>query len=393
MPRRLATPAYRLHRPTGQAVVSFNRRDFYLGKFGTPESRAEYDRLVAEWLSNGRRLTPKATEPADDSKPARSTKPAPVFTIHELVAAYWKQHVTTYYVKDGRPTSEQDNIRQALRFVIRLYGHIAAKDFGPIALKTVRQAMIEAGRCRTLINKDIHRVRAAFRWAVGEELYPGASLANLVAVTALEKGRSAAKEQPPVSVVAEEIIERTLPHLSPQVAAMVELQLRTAARPGEIMALRPRDVDRSDPSIWVYRPESHKTEHHGKERVILIGPRGQAVLLPWLDRDPDAYCFSPYEVIAEQLAKTSPATTAKRPKPGGRYTRHSYRVAVARGCLRAGVPEWTPHQIRHTRATEIRREFDLEAAQVVLGHSKPDTTLIYAARDIERAREVMKRTG
>lgn len=50
------TPSYRLHKPTGQAVVTLNGRDRYLGKHGIPESRAEYDRLIAEWLSNGREL-------------------------------------------------------------------------------------------------------------------------------------------------------------------------------------------------------------------------------------------------------------------------------------------------------------------------------------------------
>jgi hypothetical protein len=44
------TPSYRLHKPSGQAVVTLGGRDVYLGKFETPESRAEYDRVVAEWL-------------------------------------------------------------------------------------------------------------------------------------------------------------------------------------------------------------------------------------------------------------------------------------------------------------------------------------------------------
>ena len=47
-PRKI--PAYRLHKPTGQAVVTLNGRDFYLGRHGSPASRDEYDRLIAEWL-------------------------------------------------------------------------------------------------------------------------------------------------------------------------------------------------------------------------------------------------------------------------------------------------------------------------------------------------------
>jgi hypothetical protein len=50
------TPSYCLHKSTAQAVVTFDGRDFYLGKHGTPSSLAEYGRLIAEWLANGRRL-------------------------------------------------------------------------------------------------------------------------------------------------------------------------------------------------------------------------------------------------------------------------------------------------------------------------------------------------
>ena len=338
-----------------------------------------------------------------------------------MIFAYWNRKVVPYYVKDGEPTSERDNIRQALRPLRRLYGHTPARDFGPLALKAVRRAMIDAGRCRKLINQDVHRVRAMFRRVAGEELYPGESLASLAA---LERGRSDAKDRPPVAPVAESVVLATLPHLSPTLATMVRLQLLTAARPGEVCAIRPCDVDRSG-ETWVYRPGSHKTEHHGRERIIVIGPRAREVLTPWLDRDPDAYCFSPAEVVADRgfarkpVARPKRDRQAARPKPGGRYTKNSYRVAVARACDRAfphptikkarGKPlvdaeraellawrkahRWHPHQLRHTKPTEIRRSFDTEAAQIILGHSKPDTTVIYASRDLAKAIEVMREVG
>jgi hypothetical protein len=44
-------PSYRLHKPTGQAVVTLDGHDNYLGKFDSPQSRQKYDRLIAEWLS------------------------------------------------------------------------------------------------------------------------------------------------------------------------------------------------------------------------------------------------------------------------------------------------------------------------------------------------------
>ena len=49
-------PSYREHKVTGQAVVTLHGKDFYLGRHGTKESKAELDRLIAEWLANWRHL-------------------------------------------------------------------------------------------------------------------------------------------------------------------------------------------------------------------------------------------------------------------------------------------------------------------------------------------------
>src|SRR4051812_17068228 len=73
---RFRTPSYRLHRPSGQAVVTLDSRDIYLGRYNSPESRAEYDRLIAEWLTNGRRLPGPTSESGTD------------LTINELLLAY-----------------------------------------------------------------------------------------------------------------------------------------------------------------------------------------------------------------------------------------------------------------------------------------------------------------
>ena len=58
MPTSLSSrvPSYRRHKPTNQAVVTINGQDIYLGKWNTAASKAEYDRLIAEFLANGRRL-------------------------------------------------------------------------------------------------------------------------------------------------------------------------------------------------------------------------------------------------------------------------------------------------------------------------------------------------
>ena len=54
--KRTRIPSYRPHKASGQAVVTLDGRDHYLGKHGTDASRAAYERLIATWLENGRRL-------------------------------------------------------------------------------------------------------------------------------------------------------------------------------------------------------------------------------------------------------------------------------------------------------------------------------------------------
>jgi hypothetical protein len=45
-------------------------------------------------------------------------------------------------------------------------------------------------------------------------------------------------------------------------------------RPQDVCLMRPRDIDREG-EVWIYQPESHTTEHHGRQRVIALGNRAQ----------------------------------------------------------------------------------------------------------------------
>jgi len=52
--RNNAVPSYRLHKQSGQAIVTLNGRDVLLGAHGSAASKAEYDQRIAEWIANGR---------------------------------------------------------------------------------------------------------------------------------------------------------------------------------------------------------------------------------------------------------------------------------------------------------------------------------------------------
>src|SRR5262249_49181849 len=145
-----------------------------------------------------------------------------------------------------------------------------------------------------------------FRWAAAKRLVPVAVCQLLDTVGGLRQGRSEARETLPVKPVPEAFVEATLPHLRPQTAAMVRLQLLTGMRPGEVVLMRGIDLDTSG-KVWFYRPGSdqgphgrHKNAYRGQQRVVPIGPRAQEVLRPWLRLNLHEYLFSPAEAEAQR---------------------------------------------------------------------------------------------
>ncbi len=366
-------PKYRKHRPSGKAVVTLSGRDYYLGPHGTKASKIEYDRLIGEWLANGRQL-PTIVE----SKP---------ISIVKLCSNYWV-FCRSYYVKNGKATDEQAGVKAAIRYLNQTYGKTAAIDFGPLALEAVRQQMIEAGNSRRYINQNIGRIKRMFRWAVSKELVPAKAHQRLQSVSGLKKGKSNAKETDPILPIDDSTVSATLQFLNKTVSDMVRIQRLTGCRPGEVCSMRPMEINRTG-EVWQYWPESHKMEHKERSRVVLIGPQAQAILEKYLLKPESEYCF-----LREEQ------------KP---YERSHYYQHISRACDKAFPADeevlgdalnawkkkhrWAPNRLRHSAGTDIRSKFGLEASTVVLGHSKIETTQIYAERDLEKAAKIMAEIG
>jgi integrase len=415
-------PSYCKHKASGQGVVTLDGRSYYCGPYGLKASKAKYEQLVARWIGGDLNNDPSG------------------LTVAEVAAKYWV-HVRSYYVKNGLPTFEQTCIRCALRPLLVLYKDELASTFGPKSLKAVREQMIEQDQCRQTVNANTGRVRRMFKWAESEGLVPAATTHALCTVTGLQAGRTKVRESEPVQPVSDEMVDAVLPHVTATVADMIRFQRLTGCRPNEVCQLRPCDIDQTG-DVWQFVPATHKTEHRGRERVILIGPKAQAVLTRYLARGPEMYCFRPIDSEAKRRAerheaRTTPISCGNRPgsnrkcrpkkTPSDRYTTLSYGRAVQRGCDRAfplpiqvrrptgatmaewrkqlrGVNKeivvehfkkyrWSPNQLRHAAATEIRSQFGLEAAQVTLGHSRADVTQVYAERDLAKGINVARKIG
>lgn len=407
-------PSYRLHPATGQAIVVLNRRTIYLGKYKSKASREKYNQVIADYLANGKKLPP--------------TRSSSEIRVEEGIIRFL-EHAETFYTKKGRLTSSFSNHQESLGYLNRWYGDKYVSEFGPVSLQFLREKLLEEGYtkrnketgeeyredyARRTVNARTGCIVNFYRWLVVNELCPVEVWTALKAVPRLAKGRSKAKESEPVHPVASEIVEATLPYLSPVIADMIRVQLLTGARPGEICYMRPCDIDRDRP-IWKFVPMEYKTDHlEQSERMIPVGPRAQAILQPYLGRQaetPDEFVFSPketvrlkheakrrnrkckvYESQERYRRKKQEAKSPKRP-PKDHYTPDSYRQAIKRITEKHGLPHWTPHQLRHSAGTDIRDKFGLDAAQAVLGHSNAKTTEIYAELNFEKAARIAAEIG
>jgi integrase len=410
MPRsKNYVPKYRKHRQSGQAAVTINGRDYLLGPHGTSASKAEYDRRIAEWLASGRSASYGQQQSG--------------VTITELIVDYVRHVEATH---GSGLNSELHRVRPILRIVRELYGRTPAADFGTLAYKAIRQRLIDQGLARTNINASMKRIVRFLKWCAIEEKLPVEIPQRLAMIPGLRRGKTDAKESEPVLPVDDRLVEATLPFLPEIVADMVRVQRLTGMRPAEVCQLRPADIDRSG-EVWQFTPQRHKTQHHGHKRIVFLGPQAQAVLLRYLARDAETFCFRPCDSESRRRAAASAARRTpmscgnvpgsnrtrfkRRRPPGDCYNPRSYHQVLKFACFKAfPVPDelvndtqaavkwrkdhhWSPNQLRHTAATEIRRQFGLEAAQVALGHSRADITQVYAERDLTLAAHVARQIG
>ena len=395
-------PALQFHKASGKAVVRLGGKDFYCGKYGTQTAQVEYDRVLAEWLAAGR--------------PTSWTKLADI-SVAELLVRYLDFAVGHY-----RPTStEIDAVKLAIRPLKELYSHTPVASFGPQSLKTVRQQWVNKGLARKHINARVNRIRRVFKWGVEEELIHPSVLVGLQSLGGLKPGQGGVKDPVPRGAVEESVFRATLPHLRPQIAAMLELMWHTGARPSEIYGMKTKDLDRSV-NPWRFQPAHHKTEHLGHSRILFFGAESQKVLTPWLRANPEEFVFQPKESVAAMRAalKTAGRTdgdrarsaalkrragaVARKGKTGTakpvsnrlaseRYTHRRVSNAVRRACLKCQIPHWTPYELRHAACTRIEAALGIEVARKVLGHKSTAMTRNYLHADELGASAAMLHLG
>lgn len=401
-----------VYMPTQTLKLNRKKTGYYFTKWysdqGKPHDKSfgknrasaarKFERFRAAWLADETIRNPESA--------------AEVLTIGKAWQLF-DAHAQTYYRRaDGSQTGEALNFKHAFTHVTDLFDELPAAEFTPMALKQARANMIEYDLAISTINARVRKIRAVFKWLVSEGQIAPSVWHGLQAVTALKRGRTRARATEPIAPVYADYIWQTCEKLPPTLVAMIKVQLLTGARPGEVCIMSAVEIDRSG-ELWIYEPGQHKTTHHGITRAILIGPQAQEVLAPYLAYAPALPMFSPGRAMQERNAAKVAAHQAKagqydyRQMPSyiaraqsyaptryaDRYRPQAYGKAIADAARRAGVPHWTPNQLRHNAATAIRKAYGLKVAQVVLGHTDEKTTEIYAETDLRQAREAIAKIG
>lgn len=345
MPRpRNSIPKLCHDRSRDRAFCKANGRFVVLGKWGSAEAQAAYGKLLATLATGGDpvvKRTPKGVKPK-------------AVTVNDVALAF-TLHAQSHYrnPKTGKPSAELDCFRSALRPAVDLFGETPISEFGPVRLSHVRDKYVAKGWSRGFVNKSVVRLRHVVKWAVGRELCPVAVLHALQALEPLRAGKSAARETKRRQAVPQEHLTAVRAELSELCRDLFDLLLLSGARPGELQSLTGGMLDRSG-SVWSAVIQDHKNAWRGMERKLFFGPQAQLILKRRLLADPDRPLF--------------------------KMSRFTLTKALTVACDKLDIPRFSPYHLRHTRATEVRDQLGLEAAQAALGHQNPSMTLHYSSK-------------
>jgi integrase len=355
----------------GGARVKINGKSHYLGKYGSPESYKEYERLRAE----------HALGFAMPSLPSSLG-----MTVDELIAGCLKADPR------GLDHPQVQRVARACVPLSRLFGPTQAGEYRANRLRATRDAMIDqrwmtdeekekcGPWCRNTINKAVQRIIIVFSWGESTEILPMGIAEHLRTVKPLEINDPRIFDHPdrePADWEAQ--VKPCLKFMAPVVRAMLTVQYHAGMRPDNVCRMRRCEIEQCEDGIWLYRPSKHKNKWRKKTLVIALGPIAQQTLAPWfMAAEPDGYIFPP----------------AKRRNGAQYYLENGYAQAIRRAIKAAKVKPWCLYQLRHSAGHRAEEVGGLPAAAAVLGHHSLETTKIYTDKQrLKLAIETAKKIG
>ena len=330
------------HRQRGFSYVTDPRtgKQIVMGPSGSIEAATRYADWVREFSQEVH-----ATPVILNAQAPRS--------IGELLGRWLEYCGNTYRRKDGRHTGE-------VGICVRAAGLLAGIADQQISflnrshLLQIRDGLVAKGDSRQTIKHYISRIVRAYRWGGEREWVSADQIARLSQLPAMrmDQGRPSkiVRGIPFRHLVR---LYRALPdHWKP----VFVWHLFTGQRVETALGVAVEDLDRTV-TPWRYTPRQHKLLAKGLPMTILVGPKARQALGPLIAVKEKGLLF-PGRTKVGNMIRRGPREYA------------GYHIAMAKACKVAGLPHYTPRQIRHTAAEWLVYQGVSESiVGAVLGHS------------------------
>ena len=373
-------PARKLHqlrisRKNGAAYTYYGSRWNYLGKWDsaknepTPDAMKRFEDLRALWRA--------------DPLSAPSSLESP------LLLSLWADWLESPQAPTKRP-EDTDRVERLLFGTEEEPGpheDTRAADFTAGDFLDWQTELCGYGYSAWVVGQCRRILLELFDWAAIKGKVDESQPASLARVKPPTQGASAGQVKPTKvqTPVNEADFRKAIPFLRLASRAACELMWFTAARPSEVLTLVGCDLVRTGKIVtakgaefeiprgmWAAARTQHKMMRKGFDRVLFFGKRSWAVL-------------EALEMKPERLLFLS--------QRGQAYHHKSLGSALKRACRRAGVPIFTPYQIRHGAAVATLREFSEPDVGVWMGHKSRGITGRYAGTDLKTAAKVAGKMG
>lgn len=230
MPRpKSLIPKLCIDKSRNRAFCKVDGKFIVLGPAGSTQAQSAYGKLLHD-------LAEQCVEVAIASAKRRESVPREPKRRMVLLGDIFLRFLTEEAPKYS--DAEQRCIKGAVKIARTLFGETDAAEFGPLRLRTVREAMIRKGWSRSFINKQVKRLRSVLRWAVGWEMIPRTVVDALGDVKPLEAGDSEAPESRPRRAISVAMQQAVSAKLCQRHRDIFDLLLLAGARPGELLNLK-----------------------------------------------------------------------------------------------------------------------------------------------------------
>lgn len=367
-PRKI--PQYSVHNVRDLGYINWKgKRHYFPGKAHSVESVNAYNEFLRKFVFGPVNIpTGKA------------------ISITDLVLAY-QDFAESHYDDKGHQSHYNAMMTVAMKLE-SIYHATKAAQFGPKMLKEFRKELIDSGNSRNYVNDQISRVKKIFKWAASEELIPIETFQALATVDGLRRGREGAVESPKRKPVPWEDVETIVKELHEPVRTMVLFHWHTGVRSQSVVQAHSEQFEIDQDGMLIWHPR-HKTEHLDKTVRIPLGPKARDLISGRLEIGGSLFktrldtTYSPWSYRREIIRAQENLFDRQTEKHKEAPKKHPKPIRV----------KWTPHQLRHAKATYIRNKYGIEAAQAILGHDSLQATQIYSEARFQLAKQIAMKEG